>query len=773
MTPGGPEQIQPGGPHDRQIELILQRVDALPTLSPIATRLLGAGSSDDFDIDEVSQLIESDPALTARILAMCRTAEKGLGDRITTVRRAMVMLGIRAVRSAVLSVAVYDLMEGVAQKAHDDAAMRGIESDAAFDRVGFWTHSIGVACAARLLAEKGGKKVDVSPDDAFVAGLLHDIGKLVLDVALPTAFVKVLMVAAQKRSAAAPIERMIIGIDHHVAGKRAAERWGLPRVLQDVMWLHGQPFEALPDVPHRRLVALVSVAKAVCRGLHLGWSGEFDDTQSADREAEKAGIDRRVIAEVVRLLPDAVAERRRIMGLGEEASPQLLLRSIFNANRELGRMNEAISRESTAAARSRAALDAVGAFLERVGSSPPLVGVFGLAASSASTALGGRAFAVVSQIDDRSGWSLHRVSMDGRVVSSETIDPPAVLGGEPLADVLRGEGGAERAMSLLPWMADQIAEGADYRRVRAIPASPTPESADGPGVLILHESAAGAKAPPREVVRALRSAWAQAIATVWARERSDRLGEELVEANRRLSEAQAKLTETESMARLGEMTAGAAHEMNNPLTIISGRAQMLRRKLRDAEQTEAADAIVHASQDLSDLISCLNLLANPPEPASVWTSVQDLLTDAAKAAGSKAGASGRVRVQRPDSQTQVDVDARMLTDALTELIVNALEAPESEIVSIRAETSALDGRLVFRVGDRGAGLSPRAMRHAFDPFFSEKPAGRKRGLGLARARRLADLHAGGVALAPREGGGTVASLWLPAERVRGGLIEAA
>lgn len=772
MSSGGPASSH-GGPPDRQIELILQRVDALPTLSPIAQRLLGAGSSDDFDIDEVSGLIESDPALTARILAMCRTADKGLGDRITTVRRAMVMLGIRAVRSAVLSVAVYDMMESVAQRAHDDAQQRGVDSDVSFDRVGFWTHSLGVACASRLLAEKGGKKVDVSPDDAFVAGLLHDIGKLVLDVALPTSFVKVLMVAAQQRSAAAPIERKIIGVDHHVAGKRAAERWGLPRPLQDVMWLHGQPFEALPDVPHRRLVALVSVAKAVCRGLHLGWSGEFDDTREADREAEKAGIDRRTIGEVVRLLPDAVAERRRIMGLGEEASPQLLLRSIFNANRELGRMNEAISRESAAAARSRAALDAVGGFLERVGSATPLVSVFGLAAASASTALGGRAFAVVSQIDERSGWSMHRVSMDGRVIASETIDPPAMLGGESLADVLRGEGGAERAMSLLPWMADQIAEGADYRRVRAIPASPTPEGADGPGVLILHESAAGAKAPPREVLRALRSAWAAAIASVWARERSDRLGEELVEANRRLSEAQARLTETESMARLGEMTAGAAHEMNNPLTVISGRAQMLRRKLREAEQTEAADAIVSAAQDLTDLISCLNLLADPPEPACVWTSVQDILTDAAKAGGSKAGASGRVRVQCPDSRTQVDVDAQMLTDALTELVVNALEAPESEIVSIRAETSALDGRLVFRVEDRGTGLSPRAMRHAFDPFFSEKPAGRKRGLGLARARRLADLHAGGVVLAPREGGGTVASLWLPAKRVRGGMIEAA
>ena len=73
------------------VEELLEQVDALPTLSPVALRLLALGSADEVDIDEVVALLESDPALTAMILGLCRRADRGLGDRIDTVKRAVVI----------------------------------------------------------------------------------------------------------------------------------------------------------------------------------------------------------------------------------------------------------------------------------------------------------------------------------------------------------------------------------------------------------------------------------------------------------------------------------------------------------------------------------------------------------------------------------------------------------------------------------------------------------------------------------------------------------
>src|SRR3954463_5251773 len=94
----------------RQVELILERVETLPTLSPVAARLLSIGTVDEVLITDIVKIIESDPALSTRILGICRKADRGLGDRITTVKRAVLMLGIESVRAAALSVSVYDLM---------------------------------------------------------------------------------------------------------------------------------------------------------------------------------------------------------------------------------------------------------------------------------------------------------------------------------------------------------------------------------------------------------------------------------------------------------------------------------------------------------------------------------------------------------------------------------------------------------------------------------------------------------------------------------------
>jgi hypothetical protein len=89
-------------PDASQIETLLRGIQSLPTLSPVATRLLHIAGMEDADLDALVEIIESDPALSARLLGLCRRADKGLGDRITTVRRAVVMLGLDAVQAAAL-----------------------------------------------------------------------------------------------------------------------------------------------------------------------------------------------------------------------------------------------------------------------------------------------------------------------------------------------------------------------------------------------------------------------------------------------------------------------------------------------------------------------------------------------------------------------------------------------------------------------------------------------------------------------------------------------
>ena len=96
----------------QKVELILERIDQLPTLSPIAQKLLDAATNDDVDIAELSALIETDPSLTGKVLSLCRRSDRGVSETVTNVQHAVTLVGLEAIQSAVLSVEVYSLMSG-------------------------------------------------------------------------------------------------------------------------------------------------------------------------------------------------------------------------------------------------------------------------------------------------------------------------------------------------------------------------------------------------------------------------------------------------------------------------------------------------------------------------------------------------------------------------------------------------------------------------------------------------------------------------------------
>jgi signal transduction histidine kinase len=130
---------------------------------------------------------------------------------------------------------------------------------------------------------------------------------------------------------------------------------------------------------------------------------------------------------------------------------------------------------------------------------------------------------------------------------------------------------------------------------------------------------------------------------------------------------------------------------------------------------------------------------------------------AVRKAEEKAGVSGRVRASiAEEARLVARLDRELMATAVSEAVLNALQASGEGIVTIRAWVDA--SGLTIEVRDVGCGMSARALKHAFDPFFSEKPAGRGTGLGLTRARRLLELHGGSIVLESAPGEGTTATL---------------
>ncbi|MCH7792289.1 MAG: HDOD domain-containing protein [Planctomycetes bacterium] len=736
----------------RRVELILSQIDALPTLSPIATRLLELSSDDESDIKEIVALIESDPSLTSKILGLCRRADKGLGDRITTVKHAVLMLGLSAVQAAVLSVDVFELLDSHRFDNIDAEAYCERTGTEGLDRVGFWKHAVAVACASELLAEAS-PALEVSPEEAFVAGLLHDLGKLVLDMILPRSYARVAAMCEQRQCSTADVERTVIGIDHHTAGKRLAEHWSLPHVLQDVLWLHSQPMAGIPDLPHKPIIGVVTAAKGVCRSLLLGWSGEFGPPPDVVQLCLESEIDPAMVEVITPNLHENIARRCAALGIDQQNDSGLLLQSVMAANRKLGRMYEMLSARSEAGKHQARALDAICAFHRAWKPARGIVDVCEQVAQSAISALGAGHYAILFRPRDREPWQLCRFSREGSRCGAELIDEAW----DPFSS------GNQRAttppgvpVDELPWLVAHLRDAPEASRLRVLVMN---SASGGPVVALVHDRPL---APPHIGIRelsALLATWASAITSAAQHEGARRLGEQLAHTNRSLAQMQAQWAEAQSLVRLGEMASGAAHEMNNPLTVISGRSQMLARAAENPRDRAAAASIAEAAQDLANLITGLRLLADPPELSLARVSVERVVADAAAIASGRANVNDRVSLEFSPEVGTVSCDPELFENALSEVIVNAIESDADTRVRIRADRDGNTVRLI--VADGGPGFTERALRHAFDPFFSDKPAGRQTGLGLSRSRRLIELHGGSITIANRPGGGAQVVILLP------------
>jgi len=251
----------------------------------------------------------------------------------------------------------------------------------------------------------------------------------------------------------------------------------------------------------------------------------------------------------------------------------------------------------------------------------------------------------------------------------------------------------------------------------------------------------------------------------------------------------AQRLEAEKLAALAEFAAGAGHEINNPLAVISGRAQLLLAGERDTERRRELATIHRQALRIREMISDLMHFARPAQPRLAPLDLREVVSSVIERLQLRARAAGvELAWQPPESALTVQGDRNQLAVALSAVVENAIDAIELKASSIAADgsttlanhnqhpspqhgnvrvavskASATDDRAWARleVVDDGPGFGPEIRRHLFDPYFSGRSAGRGAGMGLCKCWRIVTLHGGAIEVASQAGQGASFALLLP------------
>lgn len=233
---------------------VLDSIRDLPTLPTVYFKISKLLQDVDSSAREVSRILESDQAITSKVLRLVNSSFFGFSRRVTQVSQAVVLLGFNAIRNAVLSIAVFDSFPG--------------NSSALFDRREFWRHTIATAIISRQLARRLGIGQE---DDAFAGGILHDIGKLVLDKYQPEKFRSILEHVREQNLSMLEAERLVLGATHAEIGEYVLEKWKLPHTLVEAVALHHTP-AIIRSNP--QLVSIVHLGDHLSRRLKIGHGGD-------------------------------------------------------------------------------------------------------------------------------------------------------------------------------------------------------------------------------------------------------------------------------------------------------------------------------------------------------------------------------------------------------------------------------------------------------------------------------------------------------------------
>ena len=272
---------------------LVGNLSELPSLPTIYVEIKKEVDNPNSSITRIGEVISHDQGLTARLLRLGNSAFFGFPRRIDTITEAVSVIGLQHVRDLALCTKIIELFEGIPPDL--------------IDTYSFWTHSIGVGISARVLAAY---HREPNVERYFVAGLLHDIGRLVMCIQMPDRMRAMISVAQEERQLLYRIERETLGYDHADVGAALLEAWDLPEPLIGGVAWHHRPLLA---TAFQSEASFVHVADIFSHGMELGNSGEWLVPPLSPDAWQRVNLKPTIFSSAMREIDRQFAEVARIL----------------------------------------------------------------------------------------------------------------------------------------------------------------------------------------------------------------------------------------------------------------------------------------------------------------------------------------------------------------------------------------------------------------------------------------------------------------------------
>jgi len=238
-----------------EILTILRGIRNLPTLPDVVTEILRLCDDPEANTRQIARLLEKDPVLTTKVLKLVNSSYFGLSKELFSINQALVLIGYDNLRSMVMSASMLQVFNQESKVG-------------SFSRKALWKHSVAVGIGARFLAKRAGVG---DPEQAFVAGLIHDVGKVIIDWFFHPQFVEIIALVDRDKCWIRDAEARVMQVTHEEIGSYLASRWNLPDQLKNAIAHHHQPALAGKDAV---MAAEVQLSDALIRELDVGYGGD-------------------------------------------------------------------------------------------------------------------------------------------------------------------------------------------------------------------------------------------------------------------------------------------------------------------------------------------------------------------------------------------------------------------------------------------------------------------------------------------------------------------